>query len=295
MYPITDWQPKLAPTVSKEMTEALESGQVLYLPKLEFPLEKDETALFQMDLTPKHAKNISYNPKNQTLRALALPETADVMQKMMQRYHHYTQQLLQHICPQYQIEAYSGRTSFRPIEIKGRRAPSYRKDDTRLHVDAFPSTPTNHSRILRVFTNINPYDEHRYWHIGEAYADVVRRFLPKIRPLFPLEAELLYRLKITRQKRLPYDHYMLHIHDKMKADLDYQQQVNFTPMNFPPGSTWIVYTDLVSHAALAGRFVLEQTYYPPVQNMQNPSLSPQYQLQQGLDTLRKTQNIRLTD
>ncbi|HLF66714.1 MAG TPA: Kdo hydroxylase family protein, partial [Gammaproteobacteria bacterium] len=114
------------------------------------------------------------------------------------------------------------------------------------------------------------------------YQEVAKRFLPKVRRPLPLEADILYFLKITRKKRLPYDHYMLQIHDTMKGDMNYQQQVAFTPVQFPPGSTWMVYTDLVSHAALAGRYVMEQTFYPPVENMYTPEHSPHAQLQQLL-------------
>ena len=33
---------------------------------------------------------------------------------------------------------------------------TWRKDDTRLHVDSFPATPSGGRRILRVFSNVNP-------------------------------------------------------------------------------------------------------------------------------------------
>ena len=47
------------------------------------------------------------------------------------------------------------RTSFRPGAIET-RALSPRKDDKRLHVDAFPSSPVQGRRIFRVFTNAHP-------------------------------------------------------------------------------------------------------------------------------------------
>lgn len=59
--------------------------------------------------------------------------------------------------------------------------------------------------------------------------------------------------KITKSKRSAYDHDMLHLHDSMKADLDYQSNVQRTPAEFAPGETWIVYSDQVSHAVFAGR------------------------------------------
>lgn len=275
---IKNWQSSFSQEEAQKIIVALESGQVIVFPNLPFNLEADEQRLLELKLEPKRAKNISFNAKNNEVRGLADLTVKHSVQKMMSRYHQMATQLLDNIAPQYRACDASGRTSYRPIEINGRKAPSYRKDDTRLHVDAFPSTPTNNHRILRIFTNINPYNESRFWKVGEPFAEVIEQFLPKVRKPYFLEAELLNFFKVTRKKRLPYDHYMLNIHDMMKADLAYQAKVNATDMVFPSGSTWIVYTDLVSHAALAGRFVLEQTFYPKVSDMLNQNLSPQYQM-----------------
>src|SRR5258706_6211850 len=51
--------------------------------------------------------------------------------------------------------------SFRPEEEKGRDLPLHKRNDL-LHVDAFPTRPTQGGRILRCFTNINP-DQPRVW------------------------------------------------------------------------------------------------------------------------------------
>ena len=60
----------------------------------------------------------------------------------------------------------------------------------------------------------------------------------------------------------------------MKADLDYQLKADQIDCEFPAGSTWITYTDQVSHAAMAGQYCLEQTFYLPVTSMQDPSRAP---------------------
>lgn len=148
------------------------------------------------------------------------------------------------------------------------------KDDTRLHVDAFPATPNQGKRILRVFSNINPSGTPRVWHLGEPFEEVVKHFLPTLRkPWFGVRT-LLSLLKITKTYRSLYDHYMLMLHDEMKKSEDYQNKVKKTIMAFPAGSTWIVMTDAVSHAALSGQFLLEQTFYLPVAKMNQPEHSP---------------------
>lgn len=274
---LQSWEPHLSSLQNQEVSHALEQGQVVYLPNLVFALTAEEKNLFTLPVLPKGQKNISYSAKANRLTGVDSNQFEQILSGMLKRYHDFSCGLLQALCPHYEAFKHSGRTSYRPVEILGRKS-SYRKDDTRLHVDAFPATPVNNLRILRVFSNINPYGEARYWKLGEPFHNVMQRFLPKIRAPFPFETDLLYHLKLTKKKRLPYDHYMLKVHNRMKKDMDYQQSVAATPVAFPAGSSWIVYTDLVSHAALQGRFVLEQTYYPPIEKMQLPNLSPQHQL-----------------
>jgi hypothetical protein len=45
-------------------------------------------------------------------------------------------------------------------------------------------------------------------------------------------------------------------------------------LRFPPGATWVCFTDWVSHAAISGQYALEQTFYVPVGAMKRPRLSP---------------------
>ena len=63
--------------------------------------------------------------------------------------------------------------------------------------------------------------------------------------------------RVTRGLRTPYDHYMLQMHDRMKADMDYQKNTPQLNFDFPPNTTWMVFTDQVPHAANAGHLVLE--------------------------------------
>jgi hypothetical protein len=67
---------------------------------------------------------------------------------------------------------------------------------------------------------------------------------------------------------------MLQLHDRMKADADFQADPERTAYEFPPNSTWIVFTDQVPHAATQGQFLLEQTFYLPVRSMRDPSRAP---------------------
>jgi len=252
--------------------DALESGSVLLLPQLPFVLNPEEKAL--LTSVEGSSKNISWDP----VRGVrgndgATRRDPAALQAMLSRYAASTLALLHGLLPAYRSALRQGKTSFRPVEISGRKT-SWRKDDTRLHVDSFPSSPNQGKRILRVFSNINPDGVARVWKLGAPFEDVARRFLPKIaKPAFGSSA-LLQLLKITKSRRSAYDHYMLHLHDGMKADLAYQAAADPTLYQFAPGQTWIVYTDQVSHAALSGQHALEQTFMLPVEAMGQQLRSP---------------------
>jgi hypothetical protein len=85
---------------------------------------------------------------------------------------------------------------------------------------------------------------------------------------------MLSFLRVVKGRRTEYDHLMLGIHDRMKANLDYQARVPQNTLRFPPGATWVCFTDSVSHAAVSGQFALEQTFYLPAGAMKCPRLSP---------------------
>ncbi len=270
----SDWHKPFSSIESAEAVKALESGRVLYLPHLDFKLKHDEKRLLSPDVLGGKAKNVSFDPvQNQLKRTTCSGEKAQLLKNMMSRFSKYSALLLEHVLPLYHSGMQVGRTSYRPVEIESRESSAV-KDDTRLHVDAFPATPNGGRRILRVFTNVNPFNQSRHWHLGEPFQAVADRFVPSLKGPIIGTRKLLALLKLTKSYRSLYDHYMLLLHDTMKLDEDYQTTVSKTAVQFPPGATWIVFTDSVSHAALRGQFILEQTFYLPVENMQNPSFSP---------------------
>lgn len=268
----------LEPADNTSALTAIESGKVIYFPHYFFSSATiDEYGLLSDTILDGKHKNISYDYRNgrvggyqknsdDTLLAVKL-------KSFMHEYALYARQLIDTLLPQYARQLQWGRTSYRPAEING-RASSKRKDDTRIHVDSFAATPVNGLRILRVFCNINPHGAPRVWELGEPFSKVVQRFSPSIPRYNPKLAKLLQLLKITKTKRSAYDHYQLHLHDAMKLDDEYQNTLQKERMNFPAQSTWIVFTDQVSHAALGGQYLLEQTFYLPVEAMAMPELSP---------------------
>jgi hypothetical protein len=228
-------------------------------------------------------KSIKYHLAQDKLWGGALQESEEELKIMMQRYTEFVQRLIQQLFPHY-ADAYTlGNASFRPVEAAG-RLQSKRQDDSRLHVDAFPSRPVAGARLLRIFANVNLEGKPRIWHAGEDFDAVARHFLPRIAKPLPFSAWLLRAFRMTKSLRTAYDHYMLQLHDNMKQDDDYQQQVAKEKLIFPAGSVWICFSDQTSHAALSGQGLLEQTLYLPIAKMQRLEKSPLYRLERLLET-----------
>jgi hypothetical protein len=252
---------------------ALESGSVLLLPELSFAVQEGEARLLTAATTGQ-SKNVSLDPGGGALRAgnTDADELA-LLRNMMTRFSVFSDALVRKLFPHYAPELQQARTSFRPAEVAGRQT-SWRKDDTRLHVDSFPSSPTRGRRILRVFANVHPQGRVRTWRLGEPFEKVAQRYVRSIRGPIWGSGLTLDLLGITKSRRSAYDHYMLRLHDRMKADSSYQAEVGQRKYEFPTGCTWMVYTDQASHAALSGQYALEQTFHLPVDAMLDPSKSP---------------------
>jgi hypothetical protein len=256
-----------------ELTAALESGSVVSIPGFGFEMSDAEKALLDPRILAK-AKNVSFNPATGKVGGTSCtgPE-AETLAALLARYSRTAVSLVGRLFPSYEGKVIVQRTSLRPAEIAGRKS-SWRKDDTRLHVDAFPSQPTRGRRILRVFCNVNPSGRPRVWRLGEPFEAVASRFQGAIGRPFPGSAALKNLLGITKSLQSEYDYVMLRLHDAMKADDAYQRSVGLEPVNFMPGTVWICYADSVSHAALSGQHQFEQTIQVPLAAMGDSAKSP---------------------
>ncbi len=147
-FDINSWEYLINQQTQLNAVNALENGKVIFMPQLSFAINENEQHLLSPSYL-KDKKNISYNKLNGQLRGVTCSETDKILfTQLCDRYATYSKQLIHQLFPMYTKAFLTGRTSFRPAEIYGRKAPSYKKDDTRLHVDAFPSSPTHGKRIL---------------------------------------------------------------------------------------------------------------------------------------------------
>jgi hypothetical protein len=269
---IHDWQPGTDTTLKQQAILALEQGKVLHLPQLGFTMQDNEQVFYSPEWLSGKRKNISLEGSG-VRGATAAPEVMALIGGMIGRYAKHSAALIKSLFPDYTQYLNQARTSFRPSKVEN-ASLSWKKDDSRLHVDAFPSRPNHGERILRVFTNVNPSGIARVWRVGEPFENAAQRFLQDIARPVPGSAKLLHLLNITKRPRSEYDHIMLQLHDRMKADLDFQRTVPQQEVHFLPGSSWICFSDQVLHAAMSGQYMFEQTFHLPISALRHPELSP---------------------
>jgi hypothetical protein len=263
----------------------LVEGNILFFEKTPFELPREEVRflLGQKQSDAGYHKNIAYRPLSDRLTGYAQGRNSGkeclhaIMQRYSQRVIAFTQQLL----PAYAGSLAVDFASFRPEQEAGRQIRLRARNDL-LHVDSFPTRPSNGNRILRVFTNINP-TEPRRWVTGETFDDLAARFagaggMPLPRTLASGPKKVL--IKLARASRLhslarsPYDDWMLRFHHFLKANQEFQERCARRQWEFPPQSTWLVFTDMVSHAVLSGQFALEQTFIVSKNAMVLPEKAP---------------------
>src|SRR5271165_3067304 len=269
--PVSGWSGPFDPALSRAAVGALEAGQVVLLPGLAFETLAEESGLLSPSLLDGDSKNISLDPA--TGRVGGAVAHSALLAAMLGRFARSADSLLRALLAPYADTLRAARTSFRPAELAGREY-SPCQDDRRLHVDAFPSRPTGGDRILRLFSVLPQANAPREWRLGEAFEAVAARLLPALPSPAPRWAGLYALMGLTKGVRTPYDQMMLALHDRMKLDSEYQRTASFTPRAFPPGSTWLCFTDQVPHAALSGHMMLEQTFHLPVRAMADPGRSP---------------------
>ncbi|CAH0308495.1 hypothetical protein SRABI118_04681 [Massilia sp. Bi118] len=240
---------------------ALEAGKVLYFPNFGehgFAPQKEELALFREDIRDPKIRNISLDAAGRLKGVIGDDATQALAAGMIGRFRAQAEGLLGKLVPRYSEHLRRGSVSFRPSKVET-RVQSWRADDRRLHVDAFPSRPNRGERLLRVFTNVNLEGVPRVWRVGEPFEDVARRFLPRLKPYVAWQAKALNALHVTKSLRSEYDHLMLQLHDAMKSDLDYQKNAPQVTFGFPPGCAWVCFSDQTSHSVMSGQFMMEYT------------------------------------
>jgi hypothetical protein len=272
------------PDRGRVLCEELEAGNILYFPHTPFDFPDDD---IQFLLTRKQTdaafhKNIAYRPAADRITGVdksAGPD-GDRLRGILREYSQRSARFLSELLAPYAKKWKLDFASYRPLEERGRPARLRARNDL-PHVDAFPTRPTNGDRILRLFTNLNPA-KNRVWITSQTFDVIAPRFAKAIglpRPQGKGALQRTYR-KIAAAARLPgatrspYDTFMHRCHNAMKESAEFQEGCPKQRWEFPPRSTWIVFTDFVSHAVLEGQYALEQTFIVAREAMVHPQNSP---------------------
>jgi hypothetical protein len=259
---------------TRNVEEIVESGHVLAFPRLAFALAPDEHRFLDPRWADPKAKNVSLRwPAGELRGAVGSADDLQALRAMIVRFAEQSEALALRLFPHYRGHLRRGNTSFRPTDVTG-RVRSWRQDDTRLHVDAFPSNPMRGTRLLRVFTNVNPHGVPRRWRVGEPFEAHAKRYLASLGRPLPGSARLLAALGITKRPRSEYDHVMLRLHDRAKADAEFQRTSPQARADFAPGTTWVCFSDQVLHAAMGGQHMLEQTFLIDAAHLAEPERAP---------------------
>lgn len=267
---VADWQ---VAESNPNWIAGLESGKVLHFPNLPFNLLPEEHILLTPELRHPKSRNISLDASGHLKGAIGATDIQLSLAIMIGRFREQARSLVYSILPEYKGALRLAPTSYRPTQVET-RSQSWRADDRRLHVDAFPSRPNYGERILRVFTNINPDGVPRVWRVGEPFERVAKKFVPRAKPFVAWHAQALNMFHVTKTLRSEYDHLMLQIHDDMKKDMFYQKNADQKTVPFFAGSTWMCFSDQTSHAVMSGQYMLEQTLHLPVTEQYDPAASP---------------------
>jgi hypothetical protein len=273
------------PKVNQEtraLAERLERGEVVFYPVCPFALPGKEDLDFLLKQEVRWgSKNIMHEPLTGRFRGLRRrsSEQAERVHRLLAQFSQGVMHWLTGVLPQYAATWRPDQVTFRPIEESTRKLSETARNDL-LHVDAFPRRPTNGWRILRVFANVNPAQP-RIWATAETFPELMRRYgdcltLRRQEPTgFKSALKQLSGLLQSKQNNIPlYDQLMAQFHHFLKLNRDFQEHCEKRLWEFPPGSAWMVFTDVATHAALKGRYALEHSFYISPRALVIPDQSP---------------------
>lgn len=273
-----------ASAASDEVCTRLESGEILYFPTSPIALSDEDRAflLGQKQSSALH-KNISYRPAQDRLKGIGATDEAVFARahSIMRDFSRHSVEFLTRFFPAYARDWKIDFASFRPIEEEGRNVALRSRNDL-IHVDSFPSRPSYGDRLLRIFLNIHP-SRPRIWVTSDSFEQLVRDYGARAGLPHPPTALSRIRSQALRAlsglglpvvDRPAYDHFMLRFHHFLKENAEFQRSCPKQRWEFPPGSSWICFTDTTSHSCVSGQYALEQTFIVRRRSLIRPDRAP---------------------
>ena len=285
----------IAAAGTTDISDALEQGAIVFFPEAPVPLpDADDQMFLRRELAAAlKLKNVSYHPEADQVRGMADdPARAGRTRRILADHGRVVEAFLSDALPEFTRGWTLGTCSFRPVQERGRNLKPHASNEL-VHIDAGAYGATHGDRILRFFVNLNPAED-RVWATKGAFPELYARFgkAAGLRsgsagarlapgPLDRLRSGLLRRLAaagLPLARMLdssPYDRVMRRFHNYMKDTPEFQSDPDgHEVIRFPPFSAWMVLTDMVSHASVAGQHALVTTGIVPLANCRFQELAP---------------------
>ena len=286
---------RLAAAGPRTLSNLLEQGRIVYLPRcpVALPDEEDLDVLRDQLASTITRKNVSYHPEADSVRGL------DRSSPLYPATYHALTTLRKSVAdwcvgamPDLLRSADIGTCSFRPMEEAGRTIDAHKASEL-IHVDAGAYGATNGDRILRFLINVHPTRD-RVWASKGDFRSVFARhaaragFTGPNRRIGRLDKNALDELLTALITGLgavfplakvldtsPYDRAMKRFHDYLKDTPEFQSDLeHHVEMRFAPYSAWMVFADGVSHGCLSGQHCFIWTALTPLANANFPELAP---------------------
>jgi hypothetical protein len=267
---------------AEAMQDKLEMGELIFFKNTPFPLPEAKDLEFLLAQKVFEAKSVSYFPDTGLINGYRGETTDDNIRihNILAQFSTAATAWLAQTLPEYHAGMRMGPLRFRTEEEKNRQDVEARYSGSVLHVDMNGDAPTHGENFLRIFVNINPHKP-RYWVTSVSLEQLLKVWGDNIR--VPHERMLSYfdeiRLFVYRLlNKSPhidsaYHRLMSRIHYYGKTDDYLQNQAPQQTWVFPPGSAWLVFSDITSHAVKEGQFAIDQTYFVSSKAFKNPERS----------------------
>ena len=263
---------------SEEMEDRLERGELILYPKAPFRIPDGDDLRFLLTRTAQGAKSISYFHElgRMTGHRPGLAGEDARLQGLLRGFTRSVADWLAQALPRYHSAMRFGPLRFRTEEEEGRTDVDPRYSGSVLHVDMSSDAPAHGESFLRVFVNINP-DQPRRWITSDNLGQLLDRWGDRVRLPGEGKPEGPARRSFDPDDEppadSPYHQLMSRLHFHGKTDEYLQRQAPVHHWEFPPGSAWLVFSDIVSHAVQGGRYAIDQTFLIPAHGFRDENRS----------------------
>lgn len=231
-------------------------------------------------------KNPTWDPSTRKLHPKQLanqPESGEFISFLNSFYQLAEKKLIQAL-PHWKGSLIPDRVCWRPWELSTRRIRWNARDDF-FHIDHFPKRPSKGNRVVRIFMNAGKDDPivwastkplHQLLEDGRKYGE------PKVfGQLETIRREATRKNKWWRSAESEisvHDAVYKTIHDGLKKDEVFQEKTIRKIHYFPPGSIWMAMTDSCCHSFLRGSWMVDASWFLPIQLCLHQELVPAHLL-----------------